>query len=185
MRPAVSSLLHTVSRLALLLAIGTSFGCATETTEDDSDESEGAVRGGLDNIAAPTDTKVTLSMGRWHDNVLKPTEGWHSYMFTATANGYVRFVMKSPVGHPKIWSYVRVEHMDPTGAKPWLHNTAGVGNTRTNLCEIILKVEAGAKYKVITTSQHNLTNTNTTRHISDGPYTVAVLPLDSTLTVPE
>ena len=43
-------------------------------------------------------------------------------------------------GGTSMWSYLRIEHVDPTGAKPWLHNTAGVGNTRTNLCEIIMKM---------------------------------------------
>jgi hypothetical protein len=168
--------------LALLFTTA-AVGCAGET-DDTADTSEDAVTS-LDNIDRPTDTRVTLLSGRWHDNVLKPTEGWHAYHFNATEDGYVRFVMKSPVGHAKMWSYLRIEHEDPTAAKPWLHNTAGVGNTRTNLCEIMLKVKAGEKYTVVTTSQHNLTNTNKRAHISDGPYTVAVLPMDSTLSVPE
>ncbi len=180
----MNPLLRTASRLALLIAIGSGFGCTADSTED-ADESEDAVRGGLDSIGNPTDTRVTLALGRWHDNVLKPQEGWHSYSFNATESGYVRIVMKAPVGHATMWSYLRIEHLDPTGAKPWLHNSAGVANTRTNLCEIILKVEAGARYRVITTSQHNLAKPSTTRHVSDGPYTVAVLPLDSTLRVPE
>lgn len=172
--------------LAAALGLSTigSFGCATEQGEEDIDNSEDAV-GALDNIGAPTDTRITLAPGRWHDNVLTPREGWHAYHFTPTQTGYVRFVMKAAVGHPNMWSYLRIEHEDPTRAKPWLHNTAGVGNTRTNLCEIIMKVTAGERYDVITTSQHNLTNTIRGRHLSDGPYTVAVLPMDSTIAIPE
>ncbi len=171
---------------SLLLAIAltaSTFGCAQQTDEEQDSSEDAVVR--LDNIGAPTDTKVTLAMGRWHDNILKPTEGWHSYHFTAAETGYVRFVMKAEIGHANMWSYLRIEHKDPTGEKPWLHNTAGVGNTRTNLCEIIMKLEAGAKYDVITTSQFNLTNTTPGRHKSDGKYTVAILPIDSTLQIPE
>jgi hypothetical protein len=158
-------------------------GCAS--SGEDGVSEEDVTR--LDAIDRPTDTRITLLSGRWHDNVLKPTEGWHAYHYNATEDGYVRVVMKAPVGHDKIWSYIRVEHVDPTGAKPWLHNTAGVGNTRTNLCEIIMKVKAGQKYKIITTSQHNLkaTATSSKRHVSDGPYTIGVLPMDATLSVPE
>lgn len=163
--------------------VGLSLGCSQQVDEDAEEDVDAVTR--LDSIDRPTDTRVTLQPGRWHDNVLTPTEGWHAYHFTPTESGYVRFVMKAEVGHPNMWSYLRIEHDDPTGAKPWLHNTAGVGNTRTNLCEIIMKVEAGAKYDIITTSQHNLNNTNKNRHLSDGTYTVAVLPLDSTLSVPE
>ena len=176
-------------KLHALLLLGTiavtgSFGCGATTTEDDAEASEDAVTR-LDNIGNPTDTRIDLAMGRWHDNVLTPREGWHAYHFKPTQSGYVRFVMKAEPGHRTMWSYLRIEQEDPTRAKPWLHNTASVGNTRTNLCEIIMKVEAGFQYDVITTSQHNLVNTNTTRHISDGPYTVAVLPVDSTMTIPE
>ena len=173
--------LHKLAMVAALVAC--SLGCS-EQVEEDAESADDAVTR-LDAIDRPTDTHVTLQPGRWHDNVLTPTEGWHAYHFTPTESGYVRFVMKAEIGHANMWSYLRIEHDDPTGAKPWLHNTAGVGNTRTNLCEIIMKVEAGEKYDVITTSQHNLTNTNKTRHLSDGTYTVAVLPLDSTLSVPE
>ncbi|MBS2011970.1 MAG: hypothetical protein JST00_03720 [Deltaproteobacteria bacterium] len=174
-----------VRKLFFVCALATaSLACASPTEEEEAGQTEDAVTR-LDSIDRPTDTGITLLAGRWHDNVLKPTEGWHAYHFTATETGYVRFVMKAPVGHAKMWSYLRIEHEDPSGAKPWLHNTAGVGNTRTNLCEIIMKVQAGAKYTVVTTSQHNLTNPNSRRHISDGPYTVAVLPLDATLRVPE
>lgn len=169
--------------LALTLSVtgaGTS-GCASEDAVSEDDITK------LDNIGAPTDTRITLAIGRWHDNVLKPKEGWHAYHFTATEDGYVRFVMKGPTNAAKVWSYLRIEHVDPTGAKPWLHNTAGVGNTRTNLCEITMKLQKGEKYKVIATSQHNLkeTATSSTIHVSDGPYTIGVMPVDATLTIPE
>jgi|GEM_PF-2961986 len=169
--------------LALAMTAST-FGCGAETSEDEADSTEDAV-GGLDSISNPTDTKVNLALGRWHDNVLTPREGWHAYHFAPAQTGYVRFVMKADIGHANMWSYLRIEQEDPARQKPWLHNTAAVGNTRTNLCEIIMKVEAGQTYDVITTSQHNLTNTRRGRHLSDGKYTVAVLPLDSTLAVPE
>jgi hypothetical protein len=172
--------------LAAALSISSigSFGCAADQAEDDVDNSEDAVAA-LDNIGAPTDTKVTLVAGRWHDNVLTPREGWHAYHFMPTESGYVRFVMKAEIGHANMWSYLRIELEDPAKVKPWLHNTAAVGNTRTNLCEIIMKVEAGQKYDVITTSQFNLTNLTPGRHKSDGKYTVAVLPIDSTIQIPE
>jgi hypothetical protein len=160
------------------------FGCTATRAEDDADSSEDAVVR-LDGIGNPTDTKVTLVSGRWHDNVLTPREGWHAYHFRPTQSGYVRFVMKAEIGHANMWSYLRIELEDPTHEKPWLHNTAAVGNTRTNLCEIIMKVEAGQLYDVITTSQHNLTNLTPGRHKSDGKYTVAVLPIDSTIQIPE
>jgi hypothetical protein len=170
---------------ALVAALGAgSSGCVVEQGDEDLESSEEA-SSRLDSISNPTDTRINLALGRWHDNVLAPREGWHAYHFDPTTSGYVRFVMKADVGHANMWSYLRIEHKDPTRQKPWLHNTASVGNTRTNLCEIIMKVEAGQSYKVITTSQHNLTNTNRSRHLSDGKYTVAVLPLDSTLTIPE
>lgn len=174
------------TKILLLVAAlsATAFGCAADSVEADADSSQDAVAA-LDNIGNPTDTKINLALGRWHDNVLTPREGWHSYHFAPTETGYVRFVMKAEIGHPNMWSYLRIEHEDPTGAKPWLHNTAGVGNTRTNLCEIIMKVEAGQRYDVITTSQHNLLKTSSNRHQSDGKYTVAVLPIDSTLQIPE
>ncbi len=173
------------ARILLLAAalITSSFGCAQQTDEDQEGSADAVTR--LDSIGAPTDTNVTLAMGRWHDNVLTPKEGWHSYHFTATETGYVRIVMKAEIGHPNMWSYLRIEHKDPTGEKPWLHNTAGVGNTRTNLCEIIMKLEAGAKYDIITTSQFNLTNLTPGRHKSDGKYTVGIMPIDSTIRIPE
>lgn len=171
--------------LLLLCALLSTFGCGVGTPEEeDAESSEDEVRG-LDNIGAPTDTKVTLAVGRWHDNVLTPREGWHAYHFHPQTTGYYRVVMKAPVGDPTMWSYLRIEQEDPAKQKPWLHNTAGVGNTRTNLCEIIMKMEAGFQYDVITTSQHNLVNTSKTRHVSDGRYTVAVLPVDSTMAIPE
>jgi hypothetical protein len=173
------------ARILFLAAVlgASSFGCAVDQGEE-ADSSKDAVSG-LDSIGNPTDTHVDLVSGRWHDNVLTPREGWHAYHFAATETGYMRFVMKAEIGHPNMWSYLRIEHEDPTRQKPWLHNTAGVGNTRTNLCEIIMKVQAGEHYDVITTSQHNLVNKNTAHHVSDGRYTVAVLPLDSTLKIPE
>lgn len=171
--------------LLCTLALASTLGCGTSTEEeDDAASSEDEVRG-LDNIGAPTDTRVTLAVGRWHDNVLTPREGWHAYHFHPQTTGYYRIVMKGAVGDATIWSYLRIEQEDPEKKKPWLHNTASVGNTRTNLCEIIMKMEAGFQYDVITTSQHNLVNPNKTRHVSDGRYTVAVLPVDSTMQIPE
>lgn len=170
--------------LFVLSALSTTFGCGVATEEDDTDAIGDEVQR-LDNIGAPTDTKINLAVGRWHDNVLTPREGWHAYHFNPPETGYYRVVMKADVGHDTMWSYLRIEQEDPEGKKPWLHNTASVGNTRTNLCEIIMKMEAGFQYDVITTSQHNLVNTNKTRHVSDGKYTVAVLPVDSTMQIPE
>jgi hypothetical protein len=48
-----------------------------------------------------------------------------------------------------------------------------------------MKLEAGAKYDIITTSQFNLTNLTPGRHKSDGKYTVGIMPIDSTIRIPE
>lgn len=172
--------------LAFALAAVSSIGCAADAGED-ADIAEGAAsRKKLDNIGAPTDTKIVLSIGDWHDNVLSPTEGWHAYHYTPEKTGYVRIVMRAKPGDATMWSYLRIEHEDPTGQKPWLHNTAAVGNRTNNECEVIMMMIGGEKYDVITTSQFNLTEApNAKVHKSNGDYTVGVLPIDSTMKIPE
>ena len=71
------------------------------------------------------------------------------------------------------------------------HRVAVVLGTRPEAIKMAPVVEALRRRPavfepfVITTSQHNLVNTNKTRHVSDGRYTVAVLPVDSTMQIPE
>ena len=122
-----------------------------------------------DGYDTPTDTHVDLVLGLWHDDALRPGEGWHRYGFTAEATGDVAVQMRAPVDAKTVWSYLRVDG----GGTSW----AGVGNRRTNLCEIILHVERGAHYEVIATSQRNASLGPTERPIADGPYTIAVVPL--------
>lgn len=174
-------------RLALLAAFAfAALACGSE--EEVLGEGEAAASAKrLDHIGAPTETNVDLKLNVWATKELHPTEGWHVYHFTPARTGYYRIQMKAPVENVgSVWSYLRVEHDDPSGAKPWLHNTAGVGNTRTNLCELVMRLEEGAKYDIIATSQHNLHEPpNAKVHPSDGEYHVAVLDVDSTLTIPE
>jgi hypothetical protein len=175
--------MRTTFLLTVLLLSATT---ACEGSDDASLEStEGAATARLDSLANPTDTKVTLALGQRHGSQLRPDQGWHAFHFRPTKTEYVRFVMEAEPGHPTIWSYLRIEQEDPAGKKPWLHNTAGVANTRTNTCEITMKVEAGFQYDVIATSQMNLVNKDTTRHVSNGGYRVAVLPLDPGQVIPE
>jgi hypothetical protein len=161
----------------LLLAAVLLAGCVAGEGED-AESSEDAVNGRKDSLDRPTDTRIDLAPGLWHDNVLTPTEGWHVYHFTPSETGYYAVQMKSPPGHANMWSYLRIEEEDPTKEKPWISNTAGVGNTRTNLCEMIMTLERGKKYDVFVTSQHNLAVTDPKKpHRSDGPYTIGVLPV--------
>ncbi len=169
---------------SLALVLAGSFGCASSEL-DDVDAAGNAVRTSVDAIDRPTPVRdaagktLRLELGLWHKNVLTPTVGWHSYHFVAEKTGYVSFMMKAAEGDRTVWSYLRIEEEDPTGVKPWVHNTASVGSNVTNLCEIILHVEEGKLYEVITTSQHNLTpRAAGTNHPSNGEYTVAVLPMD-------
>jgi len=122
-----------------------------------------------DGYDAPTDAHVDLVAGLWHDDVLAPGHGWHLYHFTATDTGYVAVQMRAPVGHATLWSYLRIVD----GGRSW----AGVGNRKTNLCEVIVRVERGKRYDIIATSQQNANLAAGKRQVSDGPYTIAVLPV--------
>lgn len=124
-----------------------------------------------DAIDRPTDTHVTLVAGLWHDDVLKPGEGWHRYQFTAAETGLIAFQMQAPA-QADLWPYLLIS--DATNhTRSW----AGVGNRRTNLCEVIVEVEAGTRYDVIATSQQNAVRVAGERQRTDGPYTVAALPI--------
>jgi hypothetical protein len=128
-----------------------------------------------DAIDRPTDTHVVLVAGLWHDDVLKPGEGWHRYQFTAARTGAIAFQMQAPAGQAELWPYLLI--MDATHhSRSW----AGVGNRRTNRCEVIVEVEAGKRYDVIATSQQNAVLAAGQRQRSDGPYTVAALPIELT-----
>jgi hypothetical protein len=125
-----------------------------------------------DAIDRPTDTHVALVAGLWHDDVLKPGEGWHRYQFTADQTGAIAFQMQAPAGKADLWPYLLI--MDATTHdRKW----AGVGNRRTNRCEVIVEVEADHRYDVIATSQQNAVLAAGERQRSDGPYTVAALPI--------
>jgi hypothetical protein len=132
---------------------------------------EGELR--QDSLSNPTDTGIDLKPGLWHDNVFVPGEGWHLYHFTPEKSGWVTFQMQAPPGHDNLWSYLRI--VDPD------HNNevwASVGNRRTNLCEVIVHVDAGHTYDVIVTSQENSLLAPGATQETDGPYTVAVSPLN-------
>lgn len=138
----------------------------------DVDDQEADVTG-QDSLGNPTDTEVDLALGLWHDNVLVPGEGWHLYHFRPKVDGWVAFQMQAPVHHPTLWSYLRI--VDPANNNEvW----ASVGNKRTNLCEVILNADAGHDYDVIVTSQENSLLINGEKQKTDGPYTVAVLPVN-------
>lgn len=125
-----------------------------------------------DAIDRPTDTHVTLVAGLWHDDVLKPGEGWHRYQFTAAETGAIAFQMQAPAAKADLWPYLLI--MDATNHD---RNWAGVGNRRTQRCEVIVEVEAGKRYDVIATSQQNTVLAAGQRQRTDGPYTVAALPI--------
>jgi hypothetical protein len=165
-----------VLAFALTLTAAATTHCSADTASPEENLTEDDLTR-LDNI--------TLQLGEKRGGVLRPTEGWHAYKFLPKADGYVRFIMQSPVGHATMWSYLRIEHEDPAGKKPWLHNTAGVGNVKSNTCEITMKVRAGERYSVITTSQNNLKDPKATRHVSDGPYSVSVMPVAADSVIPE
>ncbi len=128
---------------------------------------------GQDSLDKPTDTGITLEPGLWHDNELVPGEGWHLYHFVAEQAGWVSFQMQAPVNHPNLWSYLRIVDRENNN-EVW----ASVGNKRTNLCEVVLEADAGRAYDVIVTSQENSLLIHGEKQKTDGPYTVAVLPLD-------
>lgn len=125
-----------------------------------------------DAIDRPTDTHVTLVAGLWHDDVLKLGEGWHRYQFTAEETGAVAFQMQAPAAEADLWPYLLIMEATTPG-RQW----AGVGNRRTNLCEVIVEVEASKRYDVIATSQQNAVLAAGERQRTDGPYTVAALPI--------
>jgi hypothetical protein len=128
-----------------------------------------------DAIDRPTDTHVTLVPGLWHDDVLKPGEGWHRYQFTAAETGVIAFQMRAPAAQADLWPYLLIMEA-PNHHRKW----AGVGNRRTNLCEVIVEVEAGKRYDVIATSQQNTVLAAGGRQRTDGPYTVAAVPIQLT-----
>jgi hypothetical protein len=125
-----------------------------------------------DAIDRPTDTHVTLVAGLWHDDVLNPGEGWHRYEFIAAETGAIAFQMQAPAAQADLWPYLLI--MDATTHD---RSSAGVGNRRTNLCEVIVEVEAGKRYDVIATSQQNAVLPAGQRQRSHGRYTVAALPV--------
>ncbi|MBX3231034.1 MAG: hypothetical protein KIT84_36855 [Labilithrix sp.] len=162
------------TRLAPLFLAFTVFAACADPSDEDVAGTEEAVRG-QDSLDRPTDTKVDLEPGLWHDNKLVPGEGWHVYHFTAKEDGIVTFQMQAPAGHPNLWSYLRI--VNPSNNNEiW----ASVGNKRTNLCEVIVPVTKGTYYDVIVTSQENSLLVNGARQKTDGPYTVAVSPVDVT-----
>jgi hypothetical protein len=124
-----------------------------------------------DGYDTPTDTHVALVEGLWHDDVLTPEHGWNRYTFVAASSGYVAVQMRARAGDAAApWSYLRV--LD--GAHTW----AAVGNRKTNVCEVVLRVVAGAHYDIIATSQSSATLPVGARQIARGPYTIGVVPLE-------
>lgn len=163
-------------RITLLaLALTTSAFACVGPAEEDAADSEGAASGPKqDSLDKPTDTKIELKAGLWHDNKLVPGEGWHVYHFNAEQDGLVAFEMQAPKNHPNLWSYIRVVEATANN-EIW----AGVGNKITNRCQIIVPAEKGKHYQVIITSQENSLLAAGERQKSDGPYSVAVSPVDA------
>jgi hypothetical protein len=156
-----------MTRMLTIVALLSLAGCA----DMDVDAQEGELVG-QDSLNRPTDTGVDLEPGLWHDNVLVPGEGWHLYHFEPKQSGWVTFQMQAPVAHPNLWSYLRI--VDPANNNEvW----ASVANKRNNLCEVIAYADGGHEYDVIVTSQENSLLINGEKQITDGPYTVGVLPL--------
>jgi hypothetical protein len=122
-----------------------------------------------DGYDTPTETHVELVAGLWHDDKLTPDHGWNHYAFVAVTSGYVAVQMRAPRDHATLWSYLRVIDGD--------HNWAAVANRETNLCEVIVAVVAGHRYDIIATSQRNATLSLGERQITDGPYTIGVVPV--------
>ena len=163
----------------LIVTVAFSFGAlylaTTATACADHDPSLGsdsayAVEDSLNN---PTDTDIWLEPGLWHDNELVPGEGWHLYHFAPKQTGWVSFQMRAPIGHPNLWAYLRIVDRE-NNKEVW----AGVANKKTNLCEVIVYADEGHEYDVIVTSQENSLLINGEKQFTDGPYTVAVLPVD-------
>ena len=125
-----------------------------------------------DAIDRPTDTRVTLVPGLWHDDAIAPGSGWHLYHFTADADGPVAFQMRAEV-RGALWSYLRI-----VDAANHEQSWAGVANRRTNVCEVIVEVERGHAYDVIATSQQNAVLARDAAQTVRGAYTIAALPID-------
>jgi hypothetical protein len=156
-----------LKRIAMLIAVAV-VGCADAGIDSHSDDATQR----QDSLGNPTDTNVVLELGLWHDNVLVPGEGFHLYHFTADASGWVAFQMQAPLGHPNLWSYLRI--VDPANNhEVW----ASVGNKRTNLCEVIIDVDEGHEYDVIVTSQENSLLPAGAKQVTNGPYTGGVSPV--------
>jgi len=122
-----------------------------------------------DGYDTPTETHVELVVGLWHDDKLTPDHGWNHYTFVAPTSGYVAVQMRAPRDHATLWSYLRVIDGD--------HNWAAVANRVTNLSEVVVAVERGHHYDIIATSQRNATLEPGERQITDGPYTIGVVPI--------
>jgi hypothetical protein len=123
-----------------------------------------------DGYDTPTETHVELVVGLWHDDKLTPDHGWNHYTFVAVTSGYVAVQMRAPRDHATLWSYLRVIDRD--------HSWAAVANRETNLCEVIVAVVAGHHYDIIATSQRNATLVLGERQVTDGPYTIGVVPVE-------
>jgi len=131
--------------------------------------SAGPAQDAIDN---PTDTQLTLVAGLWHDDDLTPATGWHVYHFTPEADGPIAFQMRAAPGNRDLWSYLRIVDRSAHD-QGW----AGVGDRKTNLCEVIVEVVRGHHYDVITTSQQSAVLPRGKRQTARGRYTVAALPV--------
>jgi len=125
-----------------------------------------------DAIDRPTDTHITLIAGLWHDDDLSPGTGWHLYHFTPETDGPVAFQMRAAPDNRDLWSYLRIVDTSAHD-QGW----AGVGDRKTNLCEVIVDVVRGHHYDIITTSQQSAVLARGKRQTARGRYTVAALPV--------
>lgn len=148
--------------------------CAAET-DDDVAADEAAATSRNDSISNPTDTKVTLSPGLWHDDNITVAQGWRMYHFTPAESGLVAFQMRADpsLARGNLWTYLRI--VDPArNNEVW----AAVADRETNLTDVLVEVEAGRKYQVIATTQNNSTANDLNKpNVSVGAYTVAAIPV--------
>lgn len=162
--------------LGLVTCVALCAACGSSSGDEDVGVGEGAASR-KDSIESPTDTKVTLQPGLWHDDTLSVAEGWHLYHFTPQADGLVAFQMKADpaLATGKLWTYLRIVDT-ANNNEVW----AAVADRKTNLTDVIVQVKAGKSYQVVATSQNNSTANDLGKsNQSEGAYTVSAMPLSA------
>lgn len=156
-----------VSGLAALLSVAlVACGEAVDVPDDESPATE------VDafTLTEPRDMKIALVDGQWirDQRLTRGTDGFHLYRFTAPRAGLVLFRMEAKPGDPQLTSYLRV--IDPAKDRERFaqrEQWASHGHAKTNVCDVMVDVEAGRTYEVVATSNQN---TDEAAERSDGPY---------------